>query len=50
MSWLSDTRTSEEMDGTLPRIVSFEIYSRGAPITTRGWMGVDFFDHELLYF
>ena len=26
----------------------FKIHSRGAPITPRGWMGVDFLDHELL--
>ena len=25
-----------------------KIHSRGAPITSRGWMGVDFLDHELL--
>ena len=25
-----------------------KIHSRGAPITPRGWMGVDFLDHELL--
>ena len=24
-----------------------KIHSRGAPITPRGWMGVDFLDHEL---
>ena len=25
-----------------------KIHCRGAPITPRGWMGVDFLDHELL--
>ena len=25
-----------------------KLHSRGAPITPRGWMGVDFLDHELL--
>ena len=25
-----------------------KIHSRGAPITPRGWMGVDFLDHQLL--
>ena len=25
-----------------------KIHSRGAPITPRGWMGVDFLGHELL--
>ena len=25
-----------------------KIHSRGAPITPRSWMGVDFLDHELL--
>ena len=25
-----------------------KIHSGGAPITPRGWMGVDFWDHELL--
>ena len=33
---LIQARTSEEMDGKLPRI------------TPRGWMGVDVLDHELL--
>ena len=41
-------RTSEEMDGTLPRIASFENTQQGAPITPQGWMGVDFLEHELL--
>ena len=35
------------MDGTLPKIASFEIHSRGAPITPLGWMGVDVLDYEL---
>ena len=41
-------RTSEEMDGTLPRIAFFEntYLVGGAPITPRGWMGVDILDHE----
>jgi len=25
-----------------------KIHSRGAPITPRGWKGIDFLDHELL--
>ena len=36
------------MDGTLPELHLLKIHSRGkAPITPRGWMGVDFLDHEL---
>ena len=52
LKWLLEyyrTRTSEEMDGTLPRIAFLKIHSGGGPpITPRGWMGVDFLDHELL--
>ena len=40
---LVTTRTSEEMDGTLPRIAFFEKHPG-----LDGPMGVDFLDHELL--
>ena len=40
------------MDGTFPRIASFENTQQGggggAPITPWGWKGVDFLDQELL--
>ena len=32
------------MDGTLPKISFLKLKGRGAPITLRGWMGVDGMD------
>ena len=46
---MDNPRTSEEMDGTFPRIASFEntYQGGGAPITPQGLMGVDVLDRGL---
>ena len=50
MKALIRSRTSEEMDRTLPRIASLKIHSggRGLLLHPRAGWGVDFLDHELL--